>query len=158
MTDPTDAAVDFGRLQEAVSFVERELDAGTFPGAALVAERGGRTILERYWGTYCGADRRDVPYDGSVVNMLYSFSKGIAATVVVMAHQDGLIDYDAPLVTYVPEFAGGGKDGITIIQFSNACGNRRHARADGGGAFPGDTAPPERPRQWGPSGGAASPE
>jgi len=45
-----------------------------------------------------------------------------------------------------------------VIQFSNAGGNRRHARADGGGAFPGDTAPPERPRQWRPSGGAASPE
>ena len=25
-----------------------------------------------------------------------------------MAHQDGLVDYDAPVSTYIPEFVGGG--------------------------------------------------
>jgi len=31
-----------------------------------------------------------------------------------MAHQDGFIDYDVPVRTYIPEFAGGGKDVITM--------------------------------------------
>jgi CubicO group peptidase (beta-lactamase class C family) len=101
-------------LQKAVDLVEAELDAGTFPGAALVVTSRRQSILERYWGTYCDSDGNDKQYDGSVVNMLYSFSKGVSATVVVMAKQKGLIDYDAPLNRYISGFKGGGKDGITI--------------------------------------------
>ena len=113
---PEALGVDSVALQRVTAFIEAELAACTFPGAALVATRHGRTFIERYWGTYCGLERPGLPYDGSVVNMLFSFSKGISATVIVMARQEGLIDYDVPVRTYIPEFTGGGKDGITIRQ------------------------------------------
>jgi CubicO group peptidase (beta-lactamase class C family) len=45
---------------------------------------------------------------------LYSFSKGVTATVAVMVRQEGLLDYDAPVSRYVPEYAGGGKEGTTV--------------------------------------------
>jgi len=112
--EPAEVDVDAGRVRKAVRFIDRKLEQGTFPGAALVATRHGRTFLERYWGTYCSPERRENPYGGRVVNMLYSFSKALSATVVVMAHQDGLVDYGEPVSTYIPEFTGGGKDAITI--------------------------------------------
>ncbi|MCF6287148.1 MAG: beta-lactamase family protein, partial [Candidatus Hydrogenedentes bacterium] len=31
-----------------------------------------------------------------------------------LAQQDGLLDYDAPVSTYIPEFKGGGKESITL--------------------------------------------
>ena len=113
---PAEVGVNEASLEEVVKFLDAELKAGTFPGAALVATRHGKTFIERYWGTYCNQQRRANPYDASVVNMFFSFSKLVSATVVVMAHQDGLIDYDVPVSTYIPEFAGGGKDKITIRQ------------------------------------------
>lgn len=111
---PAEVGIDEALLQEVVSFLDDGLKAKTFPGAAVVATRYGKTFIERYWGTYCSQQRRDNPYDSSAVNMMFSFSKLISATVVVMAHQDGLIDYDVPVTRYIPEFGGGGKDKITI--------------------------------------------
>jgi CubicO group peptidase (beta-lactamase class C family) len=102
------------RFEKAIGFIEAELAAGTFPGAGLLVERKGERLLERYWGTYCSSTQRDVPLDASVNHMLYSFSKGISATAIVVAHQRKLIDYDAPISTYIPEYRGGWKDLITI--------------------------------------------
>lgn len=111
---PGEVGIDSERLQQAIDFVSQEQAAGSFPGAALAATRHGRLFLERYWGTYSSSERRDNPYDGGVVNMVYSFSKAISATVVVMAHQKGFLDYDVPVSSYLPEFKGGGKEAITV--------------------------------------------
>jgi CubicO group peptidase (beta-lactamase class C family) len=48
------------------------------------------------------------------VHSLASVSKLATATAVVMAWQDGLIDLDAPVAKYIPEFAAHGKDRVTV--------------------------------------------
>ncbi len=111
---PEEVNVDPKLLQEAVDFVTAEFDAKTVPGAALVATRGGRKFVERYWGTCSGRDRAGAPFDGSVMSMMFSFSKAVTATVTVMAHQEGLVDYDTAVCKYIPEFTGGGKEAITV--------------------------------------------
>lgn len=111
---PTDVNIDPVVLQRVIAYLDGEFAAGSFPGAALVATRHRETFIEQYWGSYCNAKGEELPFDGSVINMLYSGSKGISSTVVMMAWQDGLIDLDVPLSTYIPGFTGGGKDGITI--------------------------------------------
>lgn len=111
---PADVGVDPRLLERATEFVAAEVEAGTVPGACLVATRDGRCFLREYWGTYCDGERRDAPFSGDVVNLLYSFSKVVSATVVVMALQDGLLKLDVPASKYIPGFTGGGKDGITL--------------------------------------------
>lgn len=103
-----------GAFSKAVDFVTGEFEAQAFPGAALTVTRNGKVLLEKFWGTYCGRDDRAVPCDASMVNMLYSVSKLVTSTVVVMAGQDGAFDYDAPVSKYIPEFTGGGKETITV--------------------------------------------
>jgi len=112
--EPSDVGVDGNALEKAVAFVAADFERGTYPGACLAATRNGSMFLEQYWGTCAGRTGPALPYNGSVLNMLFSFSKAITATVVVMAHQDGLIDYDAPVSQYIPEFRGGGKDAVTV--------------------------------------------
>ncbi|HEV3164033.1 MAG TPA: serine hydrolase domain-containing protein, partial [Isosphaeraceae bacterium] len=102
------------RFAGATGFLDGELEAKTFPGAALVVTQHGETVLERYWGTYKDWEQRDVPCEAGMVNMLYSLSKLITSTVVVMAHQDSLFEYDAPVSRYIPEFVGGGKDKVHV--------------------------------------------
>jgi CubicO group peptidase (beta-lactamase class C family) len=48
--------------------------------------------------------------------MVYSTSKGMAATAVALAHSRGLFDLDAPVATYWPEFAENGKEAVTVRQ------------------------------------------
>ncbi len=112
--DPATLGFDPEALEAAPRFVEEELRGGRFPGAGLVVTRHGRTVLERAWGSYCSSIHREIPYHTGVVNMLYSFSKVVSATVVVMAQQDGLVSYDEPVWHAIPEFRGGGKDAITL--------------------------------------------
>lgn len=112
--DPAKVNVDARILAKAVAFIEAEVKAGSVPGAALVATRRGRKFVGHYCGAYRSPDGTDKPFDRMVSSPLFSFSKGISATVAVMAHQDGLIDYDVPVSTYIPEFKGGGKEAITL--------------------------------------------
>ena len=95
-------------------FLRMELKAGAFPGAAVVATRGGKPLHERFLGTYCGRHRRANALDSSVVHMFFSISKLITSTVVVMAQQDGGFEYDDPVWKHIPEYRGGGKDATTV--------------------------------------------
>jgi hypothetical protein len=40
-------------FNQAIAFIDAELAAGAFSGAALRVVRKGETLLERYWGTSC---------------------------------------------------------------------------------------------------------
>jgi len=102
------------RWRELNAFLEAEHAAGTFPGASLIASRGGKVRLERQLGTYCSLERRDAPLTEKVLHPLYSYSKLVSATVVAMACDGGLVEYDAPAHAYIPEFTGGGKEKITL--------------------------------------------
>lgn len=112
--DPEEVQVDPARLRRATDFIDAEIAAGTFPGAALVATRHGRTFASHCRGTYRDADGADRPLHAGVSHPLFSFSKGVAGTVAALARQAGLIDYDAPVSLYIPEYQGGGKDGTTV--------------------------------------------
>lgn len=48
--------------------------------------------------------------------MVYSTSKGMAAIAVAVAHSRGLLDFDATVASYWPEFGANGKDGVTVRQ------------------------------------------
>ena len=102
------------KFEKAIAFIEAEIAAKSFPGACLLVVRRGETLLERYWGTYCNESERDARLTPEVYHPLYSFSKVISATAIVIAHQRKLLDYDAPIQTYIPEFRGGWKDLITL--------------------------------------------
>jgi CubicO group peptidase (beta-lactamase class C family) len=112
--NPADLQVDAEKLAGVVAFIESEIAAGTIPGAGLVATRRGQKFVEHFSGTYRDASGEDTPYHPGVANPLFSFSKGIAATVAMMVKQEGLIDFDVPVSTYIPEYTDGGKDGTTL--------------------------------------------
>ncbi|MCC6442322.1 MAG: beta-lactamase family protein [Armatimonadetes bacterium] len=103
-----------GRWRDVSAFLDEEQAAGVFPGSALIVSRKGRILFERYAGTCCRWKQPEAPLTADVSHPLYSFSKLIGATVVAMARQDGLLDYDMPASAYIPEFTGGGKDRITL--------------------------------------------
>ena len=118
-------------FQSLDEFIAKEVRDGSFPGAGIIVTGHGGRVLERSWGSYCSQTQRLLPLDSSVSHMLYSFSKGISATVIAVAHQQGLVDYDAPVSAYIPEYRGGWKDGTTIRHLlTHAAGIPRVPLAD----------------------------
>lgn len=97
-----------------VDFIHNEIVTGSFPGAGLLVFQRGKLVLEHFEGTYCSSTVRDNPMKRDVTHMLYSFSKGVSATLVAIARQKKLIDFDAPLSTYIPGYKGEWKDETTI--------------------------------------------
>lgn len=55
-------------------------------------------------------------YDRSTLQLVFSTTKGITAIAVAMCVDRGLLDYDAPVSTYWPEFTAEGKGDITVTQ------------------------------------------
>ncbi len=62
---------------------------------SLMVIRHGRVIAEGWWSPYA-ADR---------AHLLYSLSKSFTSTAAGFAVAEGLLDLDAPVVSYFPEFA-----------------------------------------------------
>lgn len=83
-------------------------------GAAVAAYVRGEKVVD-LWGGYRDASRQDRWEEDTLV-LVYSTSKGMAGLAVALAHSRGLIDYDALVADYWPEFAQNGKGSITVRQ------------------------------------------
>jgi len=80
-------------------------------GAQLCVFRHGRRVVDLWAGTDKINGR---PFTGETISILMSCTKAVTAVCVHMLAQQGLIDYDAPVARYWPEFAAGGKGAITV--------------------------------------------
>ena len=86
-------------------------------GASLCVIRDGEVVVD-LWGGW--ADREaSQPWDADTLCTLFSSTKGLVSICLLMLHDRGLLDYDAPIAEYWPEFAQGGKDAITVRTLLN---------------------------------------
>ena len=83
-------------------------------GAACAVYRDGRKVVD-LWGGYRNGVSR-APWEEDTLVPMFSTTKGVASMAVAVAHSRGLIDYDAPVASYWPEFAAGGKGEVTVRQ------------------------------------------
>ena len=112
---PHVAGLGIAELLHAERTVRAEVERGAFPGAALAVGRWGQTVVEGGIGYLdWGADAPVVDPDVTVYD-LASLTKVIATTTAVMLLvEDGKMQLDAPVSTYVPAFSGGAKNRVTI--------------------------------------------
>lgn len=80
-------------------------------GAAVAVYRDGRKVVD-LWGGTKDADGTEPrpPWTADTVQIVRSATKGVAAAVPLLLHQRGLLDLDAPVASYWPEFKAGGKE------------------------------------------------
>jgi CubicO group peptidase (beta-lactamase class C family) len=81
-------------------------------GAACAVYRDGRKVVD-LWGGYRDGEAR-APWEEDTVVPMFSTTKGVASMAVAVAHSQGLLDYDAPVAAYWPEFAEAGKERVTV--------------------------------------------
>lgn len=105
--------VDQGYGAVADAF-RRNLDSGKESGAAVAVYRDGRKVVD-LWGGY--RDRASgAPWLEDTLVNVFSTTKGVASLAVAVAVSRGLLDYDAPVADYWPEFAQAGKGSVTVRQ------------------------------------------
>ncbi|VXB71819.1 serine hydrolase [Brevundimonas sp. G8] len=91
------AAQDVARMDQVV---RASSDADAFSGAVLVA-RDGRILLDQGYGL---ANREwNIPNDGDTKFRLGSLTKQFTAVAIMLLNQQGKVDLDAPIKTWLPE-------------------------------------------------------
>ncbi|MEV4437629.1 serine hydrolase domain-containing protein [Streptomyces sp. NPDC049577] len=85
-------------------------------GAAVVVYRHGRKVAD-LWGGLRDADGDGdggAPWVRGTAQVVRSATKGVAAAVLLLLHQRGQVDLDAPVGTYWPEFKTNGKERVLV--------------------------------------------
>ncbi|MCJ1679001.1 beta-lactamase family protein [Streptomyces sp. APSN-46.1] len=77
-------------------------------GAAVAVYRDGRPVVDLWGGTKDAHGSE--PWAEDTAQIVRSATKGVAAAVPLLLHQRGLLDLDAPVGSYWPEFKAGGKE------------------------------------------------
>ena len=83
-------------------------------GARVAVTLNGETVVD-LWGGHTGVER-ETPWQEDTLVCCHSVTKGVVALAAHRLATLGLLDYDAPVARYWPEFAAAGKDAITVRQ------------------------------------------
>lgn len=81
-------------------------------GACVAVTVDGQSVVD-LWGGYRDA-KRSLPWQRDTLTCAMSVTKSIAALCVLMLVDRRLLDLEAPVARYWPEFATNGKSGITV--------------------------------------------
>lgn len=83
-------------------------------GAGFAVRLGGEIVVDIHAGW---ADRKKTrAWQRDTLVPVYSTGKAVAALVIARLVDRGLLDYDAPVADFWPEFAAGGKSAVTVAQ------------------------------------------
>ncbi len=80
-------------------------------GAALAVYHRGELVVDLWGGS---RDGQGSPWTRDTLAMCFSTTKGVAATALHVLADRGLVDYDAAVAEYWPEFAQNGKEAVTV--------------------------------------------
>jgi CubicO group peptidase (beta-lactamase class C family) len=80
-------------------------------GMAVAVYHHGELVVDAWTGQRNSAGDS---WTRDTMSMSFSTTKGVVATIVHRLVDRGLLDYDAPVATYWPEFATAGKGSITL--------------------------------------------
>jgi CubicO group peptidase (beta-lactamase class C family) len=101
----------FQPVREA--FLRNFADHGEL-GASVAVYVDGEAKVDLWGGVADPTTGR--PWERDTIGTVYSATKGIVAVVCNLLAQRGVLDLDAPVCTYWPEFAANGKQDITVRQ------------------------------------------
>ena len=114
---PADVHMSVDRLRAIDRVVRRGLDAGGFPGAAVVVGRDGYAVFQKGFGKLDWRSGSAAVSASRTIYDLASLTKVVATTTAAMILFDqGKLELDAPVSRYLPGFSGGDKDLVTVRQ------------------------------------------
>lgn len=100
------------RFQGVRAEFERNFRERGEVGASVCVSVEGRTVVDLWGGV---ADRHDQrPWQRDTIGLVWSCTKGAVALCAHILAARGLLDLDAPVANYWPEFGRAGKEAITV--------------------------------------------
>ena len=113
----------FERVREEF---ERNFKQREEVGASVCVTLDGETVID-LWGGTADVDTGE-PWKEDTVSVVFSCTKGATALCAHILASRGLLDVDAPVVKYWPEFGKAGKENITVKMLLNHTAGLPHVR------------------------------
>lgn len=88
------------------------VDSGEELGAAISVDLDGETLVD-IWGGHADVARTR-PWERDTIVNVWSTTKEVTALAVLLLVERGLVDLDASVATYWPEFAANGKEDVLV--------------------------------------------
>ena len=112
---PTAVGMSAARLETIDRVVQRGLDAGGYPGAAVVVGRKGATVWQKGFGHLGWTSDSPAVLPDQTIYDLASLTKVIGTTTAAMIlFDEGKLVLDEKVTHYLPAFSGGEKDLVTV--------------------------------------------
>ena len=112
---PEDFGMDSKILARLDTMLWNAIEDTAFPGAAFAVGRAGAVARADGFGYFTYTSEQQT--DTKSLFDLASLTKVIATTSAIMKlYEQGRIELDEPLSTYLPAFGGGDKDSVTVRQ------------------------------------------
>lgn len=102
------------RFAVARAAFESNFAHGADVGASFCATLEGETVVD-LWGGFAD-EARTRPWERDTIVNVYSITKTMLALTTLLIADRGLLDFNAPVARYWPEFAANGKGQIKIHQ------------------------------------------
>jgi CubicO group peptidase (beta-lactamase class C family) len=100
------------RFEPLRDVLEDSLAAGADCGLSLVVDIDGQRLVDVYGGF--ADEARTRPWERDTIVNVWSTTKTVTSLAVLMLADRGLVDLDAPVARYWPEFAEQGKEGVLV--------------------------------------------
>jgi CubicO group peptidase (beta-lactamase class C family) len=100
------------RFERVREVFREQLESGAELGAAVCVTVEGETVADLWGGWIDEARTRE--WERDTLANVYSSTKGITAIAAHQLVEQGKLDLDAPVATYWPEFAQGGKAELPV--------------------------------------------
>jgi serine-type D-Ala-D-Ala carboxypeptidase len=112
---PAAVGMSATRLAKISRVLTRGIIEGGFPGASIVIGRKGYAVWERGVGRLSWSRDASPVVPNRTIYDLASLTKVVATTTAIMIlYDEGKLRLDDPVWRYVPAFAGGQKNNVTI--------------------------------------------
>jgi CubicO group peptidase (beta-lactamase class C family) len=100
------------RFQAVRNELAQCLDSGEELGASIALDLDGDVVIDM-WGGYRD-EARAQPWVSDTITNVWSTTKTVTSLAALMLVDRGLLDVDAPVARYWPEFAAAGKDDVLV--------------------------------------------
>jgi CubicO group peptidase (beta-lactamase class C family) len=111
--DPREVGLDPARVEALFERAAREVVSQVLPSTQIAIARRGKIAAMRTVGL-ASSDPDPIPATNQTVYPIFSCTKAIIAAAAWLLIGDGLLDVRTPVKSFIPEFAAGGKDDVTV--------------------------------------------
>jgi CubicO group peptidase (beta-lactamase class C family) len=100
------------RFEKMAQILSANIDSGADVGASAAVMLDGELVVD-IWGGWVD-EAHSAPWGRDTITNVWSSTKTQMALCALMLVDRGLLDVDAPVANYWPEFAANGKEGVLV--------------------------------------------